>query len=168
MPQSRLANWLGALGLGLGDYVDQAVQQATGWDPTANAALVTVLARPAQSIGELAEALGLSHSGAVRTVNRLQAQGLMTRGRGADQRTASLGLTEDGRRLANRALAARRDVLGRLVDALSPTDQQALIQVLPAMLALLPHSRADAYRICRLCEHAVCRHGDCPVGSAVP
>jgi len=76
-------------------------------------------------------------------------------------------LTPTGRAAADRALAARRDVLAGLLAAIPEAHLGALVPAVEALLAQLPASRHDAWRICRTCEHDVCRGPQCPVGSAV-
>src|SRR6266542_353316 len=74
------ANLLGALATGIQDAVRDALVATSGLDSTAAAALLAVRERPGQPITDLAAALRLTHSGAVRSVNRLAARHLVTRG----------------------------------------------------------------------------------------
>jgi DNA-binding MarR family transcriptional regulator len=166
--RAHLANILGALGVGLSDAAASAVTSATGLDETAAAALLTVAERSGQSVSDLAAGLGTTHSGAVRTADRLERLGLLQRRPGADRRTARLELTGDGAELADRALTARRTTLAGLLGRVNDEAIPALRQAIESILGGLPRSRHDAWHICRLCEHAVCRGADCPVGSAVP
>jgi DNA-binding MarR family transcriptional regulator len=166
---AHLANVLGALGVGLADLAGAAVTSATGLDETAAAALLAIAARPGQSISDLAAGLALTHSGAVRTADRLQDLGLVERHHlAADRRTARLRLTGRGAAQAGRALRARRTALAGLLEPLDRAAIPAFAQVIEAILRGLPATRHDAWHICRLCEHAVCRGAACPVGSAVP
>jgi DNA-binding MarR family transcriptional regulator len=165
--RAHVANILGALGVGLSDTAALAVTSATGLDETAAAALLTVAERPGQSVSDLAAGLGTTHSGAVRTADRLERLGLLQRRPGADRRTARLELTSDGAELAGRALAARRTALAGLLARVDDEAIPALRQAIESILSGLPRTRHDAWHICRLCEHAVCRGTDCPVGSAV-
>jgi DNA-binding MarR family transcriptional regulator len=163
----RGANLLGALAVGLEDAVRAALVDEVGLDVTAVAALLIIRERPGRPIADLATALGLTHSGAVRALDRLVDHDLVTRDAGPDGRSLGLVLTDAGRAVTDRALAARRAVLGRLVATL-PTDQQrGLVTAVEGLLAQLPGNRHDAWRICRTCEHDVCRGRNCPVGSAV-
>ena len=164
---ARSANLLGALAVGLEDAVRAALAQATGLDVTAVAAVLVVGARPGRSIADLAAALGVTHSGAVRTLDRLVQHGLVERVPGSDARTQGLALTDAGRTAAGHAVAARRSVLGGLLDGLSVDQQVTLVPAMEALLARLPADRRDAWRICRTCEHDVCRGAQCPVGNAV-
>jgi DNA-binding MarR family transcriptional regulator len=164
---ARDANLLGALATGIQDAVRDALVRESGMDATAVAALLAVRERPGQSIAQLAAALSLTHSGAVRSVNRLTRRGLVARGRGQDGRSRGLVLTPAGRAATEEVLTARRRLLRGLLEDL-PADQRACFaQVAERLLRQLPASRADAWRICRTCEHDVCRGPACPVGSAV-
>lgn len=165
--ESRDANLLGALATGIQDTVRDALVAESGLDGTAVAALLVVRERPGQSITQLAAALRLTHSGAVRSVDRLTAHGLVARGRGQDERSRGLVLTPEGRAMTDRVLAARRRLLQALLEDLHPDERACFARAAERLLAQLPASRADAWRICRTCEHDVCRGPACPVGSAV-
>lgn len=140
--------------------------EATGLDETAVAALLVVHARPGRSVSELAVALTLTHSGAVRVIDRCERRHLVSRSDGRDRRTRGITLTPTGVAMAERALAARRRALSLLLDTVAERDRAALGRALEAMLGHLPEGRADAWRICRVCEHRVCRGERCPVGRA--
>lgn len=165
---AHLANVLGALGVGLSDAAGSAVMSVTGLDETAAAALLTIAARPGQSTSDLAVGLGITHSGAVRTADRLQDLGLVRRYHlAADRRVTRLKLTSHGAALADQALTARRAALAGLLEQVDAAVIPALSQAIEAILRGLPRTRHDAWHICRLCEHAVCHGAACPVGSAV-
>ncbi|OEU85232.1 hypothetical protein DB35_01830 [Streptomyces abyssalis] len=161
------ANWLGALAVGVTDLLDQALREASGLDPAAVAAVLTVHARPGQSVSDLAGTLAVTHSGCVRVVGRLAGSGLLVRGPGPDGRTRGLRLTDAGDEAARRMLRARRTVLDDIVGRLSDEEAAALERVLEAVLPRLPGDSPAARRICRLCEHDVCRTPGCAVSAAV-
>lgn len=167
MGRERLANLLGAASVGIRDRVGAAMSARVGLGETATAALLTVHSRPGRSIDALAGSLGLTHSATVRVADRLAAQGLVERRRGRDDRTVALHATRRGRSVAASALQARRTALAALLGDLDEDDATVLEDLLARVLATLPYDRADAQRICRLCEHEVCRGGACPVGAAV-
>lgn len=166
--EGRDANLLGALATGIQDAVRDALVAASGLDSTAVAALLAVRERPGQPITRLAAALSLTHSGAVRSVNRLTARRLVARGLGRDGRSRGLVLTPLGLAVTDRALAARRRLLQDLLEDLPLDERVCLSRAMEGVLAQLPASRVDAWRICRTCEHDVCSGSACPVGSAVP
>jgi MarR family transcriptional regulator, negative regulator of the multidrug operon emrRAB len=163
----RTANLLGALATGIQDAVRDGLVGEAGMDRTAATALLAVRERPGQSIAQLATALSLTHSGADRSVDRLTRRGLITRGRGQDGRSRGLVLTPAGRVITGQLLAARRRLLLGLLDDLPPDERACFARAAKRLLAQLPASRADAWRICRTCDHDVCRGPACPVGSAV-
>jgi DNA-binding MarR family transcriptional regulator len=163
----RPANLLGALAVGIDDAVRAALTDGADLDVTAVAALLVIRRQPGQSITDLAAALGITHSGAVRTVDRLFDRGLAERGTGRDGRSRGLLLTDHGLRRTDDALEARRTVLDGLLAGLPARRRAGFVAGLEDLLAQLPGTRHDAWRICRTCEHEICRGAHCPVGAAV-
>lgn len=135
----------------------------SGAAPAALAALSTHL--DGESIGALAKSLGLTHSAAVRLVDRLEASGLVKRGSAADGRAVSVTLTATGRQLGRDILSARERALGDVLEGLRPAERRALATACEKLLGSLTASREDAQRICRLCDPDSCGHyeGRCPV-----
>ena len=161
-------NLIGALALALTDRTDRALEETLDVGGHASSALMSIGTRPGQSVDQLAHVLGLSHSATVRVVDRLEQRGWVQRMRmGHDGRTASLTPTPPGRATFRRLLATRNAVLNQVTAVLSDHEVVTLRRLLSKMLASLPNDRRQARHICRLCEHAVCRGADCPVGSAV-
>jgi DNA-binding MarR family transcriptional regulator len=162
----RAANLLGAHALVVADRI----REAAGME-LSSAAVLSALETFADgaSIDDLRRILGLSHSGGVRIVKRLQAAGLIAREPDpADGRAVRLHLTPGGRREARRVLGARQAVLTALVAPLSGRDTADLERLLAGLLASVTGSGEDANRICRLCDPDVCGHPDrCPVTQAV-
>ena len=155
----RTANLLGALSLALADEQQAAAAAVAGHGASGPAALVLLgdLAGGA-TIEELRRALGLTHSGTVRLVDRLVAGGLVERRVGGDARSVSLHLTASGRRTARRVTAARETVLERALIGLEPRQRAEFERLLEVVIGELGASRA---RVCRLCDTAAC--GRCPV-----
>jgi DNA-binding MarR family transcriptional regulator len=153
---SRLANRTGAWAL--------AVVDATA--PSADdAALTTLYFHPGIWIGRLANATRLTHSGAVRLLDRLERDGLVERREGPDARTAAVHLTTSGRAAARRALRERGRALERLLEPLSERERVELGQLLDVLLGALPESRPHLETICRLCDYVTCdgTSRECPV-----
>ena len=169
---SDLTNLLGAFCIGAGDLQNGAMVEAVGADLTTVAALLCIYARPGSSVGDIAAATSVTHSGAVRVVDRLVVLGLVKRRQGpADRRIATLSCTPAGSKVAAHALDARRAALDGLLATALPkkTDRQVALGIFERLLSSLhPQTRAEAWRICRLCEHAVCIGDECPVGRSVP
>ena len=162
---SRAANLLGALALAVCDGIREATEQpADGLARSEPAALVTLAHYPGQSVGDLGQTLGLTHSGAVRLADRLEAGGLVRRASAGAGRTLALHLTEAGRAAALRVLARRRATVERLVSRLAPDEVAAVDRLAGRLLAALTTDRASAYRLCRLCDEPLCAAGaGCPV-----
>ena len=156
----RLLNLLGALSVALADRIAAATEEAVGESATAVAALVSAAQFPGTSIEELRHTLGLSHSAAVRVVDRLAARGLVERRPGPRGPAVALFATAAGARLATRVLDIRRDVVREVAgDGLSG----ALEPALSAMLARLTVDPEAGDRACRLCDVGACPNDRCPV-----
>ena len=165
---SREANLLGALALAVTDRMQLAVARATGLSGSAPAALVT-LESPAggTTLETLSGALSLSHSGAVRLVDRLVAGGLVERRRGRDQRSLELALTPAGRRAVRQIREARESACDAILAVLTDDQRMLLTDSQTAMLGELEERSSGAPWVCRLCDRHTCRHGrgGCPVES---
>ena len=157
------ANLLGALGVAIGDRLARA-----GAAGTAAEALVALSGEGAgMTIDALARRVGLSHSGAVRLVDRLVREDKVQRSRGFDQRTAALALTPEGYRTVRRILARRQFELESLLGLLSDEERRIFVESAERLLRRLGESGGEGDRICRLCDHDACGHsrGSCPVAA---
>jgi MarR family transcriptional regulator, negative regulator of the multidrug operon emrRAB len=166
---ARTANLLGSLSLAVADRLRAATEGAAGHagsGPAALAALSTYL--EGEPIDALGRSLGLTHSAAVRLVDRLEESGLVERRRGVDGRSVSVVMTATGHRAGREILDARQRALGEVLEGLSPAEHRTLAGVCEKLLGGLTASRADARRICRLCDPDACGHPDgrCPVTRA--
>jgi DNA-binding MarR family transcriptional regulator len=159
---------LGALALAVCEAIREATQeQADGLARSEPDALVVLAHYPGQSVGGLARTLGLSHSGAVRLADRLEAAGLAGRTGPGPGRTLALQLTESGRMAALRVLARRQAAIEQVVRRLEPGEAAALDHVAGRLLAAMTTDRASARRLCRLCDEPLCAAGPgCPVDHA--
>ena len=159
----RTANLLGALALTVGDAMEAAVEGVGGRGGAAPAALVLLHDEPGMSVTELGRATGLSQPGAVRLVEELERSGLVARGPGADARTHALRLTPLGGRRVRRILAARADVLDRLLEPLPPAERRVLEGSLDHLLEAWTDDESHAVSVCRLCDTDACPLDQCPV-----
>ena len=167
---SPVANRLGALALTLSDGIREATEAATGMAGGVPAALVSLAEwADGRSVDVLAEAMRVSHSRAVRVVDRLEAAGLARRESDpADGRRALVRLEPAGRELAERALDARARVLFHAVADLDAADVRDLERVVGALLDATTVDLCAAAGTCRLCDAHTCGHydGACPVSRA--
>ncbi len=154
------ANLLAALAVAITDEL-----HVPDLSPSAVAALLTVVQWEPMGAQELASVVGLSQSAAVRLVDDLAAAGLVRR---LDKkgRAVPLALTPSGRRRAKALQAHRLAVIGRALKSLKTDERVGLEAALPSLLAALTPGRAAARRICRFCDHGLCRGRQCPVGTA--
>jgi DNA-binding MarR family transcriptional regulator len=161
----RTANLLGAHALVVADRM----REAAGME-LSSAAVLNALETFADgaSIDALRRILGLSHSGGVRIVRRLERQGLIARERDPDDgRAVRLHLTAAGRRATRRVLTARIDAIAPLVEVLPEAERASFERQLERLLAGVTQGREDANHICRLCAPDVCGHPErCPVTQA--
>jgi MarR family transcriptional repressor of emrRAB len=167
---SPVANRLGATALTLTDAIREATEVATGMAGGIPAALVSLREwADGNSVDVLADAMRLSHSRAVRVVDRLEEAGLARREPDpSDGRRALVWLNPSGRRLADRAVKARARVLESVVAELTAAQRRDLDRVLAAVLDVTTVDTSAARGTCRLCDVHVCGHyeGDCPVTQA--
>jgi DNA-binding MarR family transcriptional regulator len=170
----RGANLLGALSLALSDRISAAISvaaaqsQRPGSETAAEAlsALHHFLDGP--SIDRLRTVLGLTSSGTVRLVDRLEQAGYVERRPGADGRTTTVGLTAAGERVATAVSQAREAVLVETLAALSAPQRAALESLTGSLLVGLIREPGSTRWSCRLCNTGVCGVTtlECPVSRA--
>ena len=174
------ANVLGALSLVVADRMNAAVEAVAALGPSAPAALAALHEfLDGGSVTQLSAVVGLSHSGAVRLVDRLAVEGLVERIGAEDGRAVSVVLTSRGRRVALQIRQARSKALTSALSALTSDEVDNLAAALDKMLTTItlarakersahPHDRPQPW-LCRLCDFAACgrSEGNCPVNNAV-
>ncbi|QQP93827.1 MarR family transcriptional regulator (plasmid) [Skermanella sp. TT6] len=166
MTNDRTANIVGALALAVVDTLLREAQAAAP-EPGPAAAAISLLAHdPGMSIDRLRRALGLSHPGAVRLVDRLVADGAVVREvSDRDRRAVALHLTEAGRRTCANIRGARLHSLTKVLDLLDADERATLGMLTEKLLRGLVGTEDQAYSVCRLCDESVC--ADCPAASAL-
>jgi MarR family transcriptional regulator, negative regulator of the multidrug operon emrRAB len=164
----RTANLLGAAALAIAEAVTGAISVSGGRSEAAKAALAVLLQWPPRSIGHLAKVLRRSHSATVRLIEELEGQGLVAKNTSEDRRAIELNLTAQGRREAQRLIAARGDMLDGMVGRLGNAERRELTRLLEKLLPMLTPDREACDHICRLCELAACPQDRCPVELAAP
>jgi DNA-binding MarR family transcriptional regulator len=171
----RLVNLMGALSLTLTDRIAAAADVAAELSDAAPAALVALHeTQPGRSIEQLRQLVGLTHSGAVRLVDRLEAADYVRRRPGRDARTHAVVLPRRGTAAANRIRAARRGAVSTALEDLDDTQRRQLEDLAGAVLSKLTVQplalRASGQipaggAMCRLCDFVACGRtvGRCPV-----
>jgi DNA-binding MarR family transcriptional regulator len=165
----RTGNLLGALSLSIADRTADAVGDAAGQSESAASALSALyhfLDSP--SVDLLRRVLGLTPSGTVRLVDRLEDAGYVVRRPGRDGRSVSLALTASGRRAAARVTAARGEVLESALAVLSTDERDAFEHALERVVVGLIRGPGAVRWMCRLCDMKACGRdvGRCPVANA--
>jgi DNA-binding MarR family transcriptional regulator len=160
---------LGAVALTLSDRLEGAVTDTAGLaenDAIALSALAHFLDSPRVDL--LARVLGLSSSGAVRLVDRLEQAGLARRATAEDGRVTSLALTAAGRRRAEAVTRARTELMEGALEALTPAERVQFGQLAGKLLAGLIRPPGATRWTCRLCDLDACGRpdGQCPVYEA--
>jgi DNA-binding MarR family transcriptional regulator len=163
------ANVVGALALVLADRQSDAIGEASGQAASAATALSALhhfLERP--SIEQLRQVLGLTHSGAVRLVDRLAAAGYVERAAGADARGAAVVLTDAGRAAATEVAAARADLLEGALSVLTEDERDQFVTLAGKVIGGLVRGPGATRWICRLCDTISCGNaeGRCPARQA--
>lgn len=165
----QAANLLGALALALSDRLEGAVTAAAGLsenDAVTLSALRHFLDSPRVDL--LAQVLGLTSSGTVRLVDRLEDSGLARRTTGADGRVTSVALTASGRRRAQAVERARMDLIEQALTSLTPSERRQFGRLAGKVLAGLVRPPGATRWTCRLCDLVACgrSEGHCPVYEA--
>ena len=172
----RLRNLLGALTQGLHDDAAAALEKASGLAGSAAAALLALGEfLGGANVGQLASVLGLTHSGAVRLVTLLEAEGLVERRAGLDRRHVEVRLTAKGRRRRRRAVEARFAIVEETTRGLdegeAATLELLIAKLVGARVRARIRSRAEGGSgawWCRTCDFSACGRpeGRCPAQSA--
>jgi DNA-binding MarR family transcriptional regulator len=162
----RLANLLAAGSELVTDAVAHAMDGRLGAPGSRSSALIALSHDPDEPIETLRRTLGLTHSGAVRTIDRLAADGLVRRERRG--RTAVVALTERGREEVQALEGARLEAASAVLAAVPPELHGPLEQALSTLLASHTADAADLRRICRTCSFSACtgEGAACPVAEA--
>jgi DNA-binding MarR family transcriptional regulator len=165
MTRAHEINALGALALEVARRVQEAGEAASPGGASVPAALTALHGLTGgQSIDALRRVVGLTHSGAVRLVDRLAAAGLAERRVGADGRAVALQLTPAGRRAARQVLARREAAIESVLAPLTARERTDLARLHERLLGALAEDRQERRRLCRLCDVDACGR-DCPAGA---
>jgi DNA-binding MarR family transcriptional regulator len=166
---ARDANLLGALSLTVAERMLEGGPETARLGPSGAPALLALASwLDGGSIEQLRAILDLTHSGAVRLVDRLADAGCVERRAGPDARTVALGVTARGARLAQEIREERAAAVEAVLAPLGAAERGELERLLEALLAGVARGPAAPGRICRMCDAVACGHyeGRCPVTEA--
>ena len=157
----RTTNLLGVVGLAVSDRIAQATNEILKHSGETAAALVVIGYGLGPSNDELRKILGLSHSGTVRLIDRLAADGLVERRAGSDARSVALYATKPGKALREKILKGRLNSISPLIETLTDAEQRQLSTLLHKLLSSMETTDLERKTLCRLCDNRVCT--DCPI-----
>ncbi len=169
----RLENLLVSLSLNLAQDSTTALEDAAGLSGGAAVALLALDEFLGDAhVARLANVLGVTHSGAVRLVSHMEAQGLAERRAGDDRRRVEIRLTTEGRRRASAARTARDAVVRQSITRLDAIEAATLETLLTKLVETRVAERMDQRRRgehvgawwCRTCDFTACERdqGHCP------
>ena len=167
--RAATANVLGAVALAVAGQIPVTVTPAGGRSDSAAATLSALYHFPGHpTVDRLGQVVGLTHSGAVRLVDRLAGAGLVERVPGTDRRSRSVRLTASGRRAARRVSDGRIAYLTSLLAGFSPAETGALHELLGRVMGQVVQHKRDGAWICRMCNLQACgqAEGNCPAANA--
>jgi DNA-binding MarR family transcriptional regulator len=127
------------------------------------AALTLIASHEGCSADWLWERIGLTQSGTVRLIDRLERLGYVVRARRG--RVLELSLTTAGQELLESWSAVRDRAGQEVLDGLTPAERRRLNDLLATALRRTARARADADSTCRLCDWPTCTA--CPVDESV-
>lgn len=160
---NRLENLVGALGLAISDTMANSFEGACELSDSAPAALILIRCNPDTRIEALARYLGLSHSGTVRLVDRLERQGWVAREACEDLRAVVLVLTKAGEKMTDKLVENRSRSIQQAMEGFSVTERKTLEKLVSRMLVNLVPDKPAADHVCRLCDSEVCEKDGCPL-----
>lgn len=158
---NRTSNLLGVVGLAVADRIKDTTREILKHAGETPAALVVIGYDLGPSNDELRRILGLSHSGTVRLVDRLVADGLVERRAGSDGRAVALFVSKRGRTLREKILKSRLSAISPLLEPLSRVEQETLAALLHKILSSMETTDMQRRTLCRLCDNRVC--SNCPI-----
>ena len=158
---NRTANLLGVVGLAVADLIEETGREILRHTGETPAALVVIGYGLGPSNDQLRRVLGLSHSGTVRLVDRLVADGLVERREGSDKRAVALYVSKRGRALREEILKGRLAAIRPLLAPLTNAEQETLAALLHKMLSSMETTDLERRTLCRLCDNRVC--SNCPI-----
>lgn len=159
----RLDNLLHALATAVADQHRLALTTASELSASAVATVLTLGQHDGQSVSDLASVTGLTHSAAVRLIDRLESDGLVQRSMQKQGRNIPISLTHEGRVAYQDLRSQQSGFLNDLLAGLSREEKETLERILESLLSKLTTSRAARDHICRNCDEGICEQASCPV-----
>lgn len=122
--------------------------------PADTTALLLVSEQPGCDQTMLGRALAGNRSVGMKVASRLEAHGLLTRGKGRDRRSKGLYITAKGEQVLADMVDRHRRAEARLATYLAPGEHAALLQLLAKVQRAVDEEEADLRRDALGCEVA--------------
>ncbi|UJF18449.1 winged helix DNA-binding protein [Vibrio sp. SS-MA-C1-2] len=163
-----LMNLIGTFSTNVDSQIRENIDSLNSHGINHESALVTIYNHPDDNINTLSKVLGLTHSGTVRLINKLEGLGYLLRVKSQnDGRNMTLQLTDTGRSRAVQVLSKRDEVTKAVIDMLDDEQKSSLTSILESVLEKMTNNTEEARRTCRLCNEGVCRNAGCPVEKSI-
>lgn len=161
--KNLLGNRFGALANAVSDLLQRDLIPTAPVSNSQLSVLVILHSFPGASIEDISQALDLSHSNLVRTVQQAQQTGILDKRPGKDNRSSALYITSEGERILADFYQKREQQMQAVLAPLSADEQQTLTMLVNKLLTNFPNGKATDGRICRYCEIDFCTRADCPM-----
>jgi len=161
-----IANLLGVVGLAVADLIEENAREICMHAGETPAALIVIGYDLGPSTDKLRRILGLSHSGTVRLVDRLVADGLVERREGRDKREVALYVSEQGRAMREELLKGRLASIRPLLAPLTSSEKENFSALLHKILSSMETTDIERRTLCRMCDNRVCKN--CPIPADIP
>jgi MarR family transcriptional regulator, negative regulator of the multidrug operon emrRAB len=165
MTRLRTANLLAAFAGDIAERVEAELKTHPNQTDSSVAALNIMSFWDGITNAELAKALKLSHTAAVRLVDKLESRGLVEARNGEDRRATYLHLTRAGEKAAQPTLIARCAAVDGYLGVLSAAEQDQLALLLEKLIRPLATDDLAVSHFCRLCDFTACSTDQCPMHS---
>ncbi len=129
-------------------------------------ALISILNWNTFNISWLANVLELTHSATVRLVDRMEADGLISRMAKDAKKQVGLSISDKGRVLADEVLKLRHELASSVLQPLNVQQVQTLAELARIALNANVQDEPAAYKTCALCDEVACGAG-CPTAPVV-
>lgn len=158
-------NLIGTLALKIHDLQMDAAINVSGLSPTSCACLISVDHQDTpQTISDIAAICKISHSAAVRLVEKLESLGYIHKtSLTSDGRKVFVDLTSGGYQMRDAILEARRSAIKPMLSKFSRSDWKTIEWAAGFILADMTESRLESEQICRYCDASACGGSNCPV-----
>ncbi|OYT97703.1 MAG: hypothetical protein CFE49_00395 [Pseudomonas sp. PGPPP3] len=129
-------------------------------------ALISIRNCNSFNIGWLSNVLELSHSAAVRVVDRLEGDGLLERQAKDNKKQVGLHISQKGIFLSDEILSLRGSIVAKLLSPLESQQLDGLADCARTVIAANVDQELDAYKTCALCDEEGCGI-NCPTAAVV-